>query len=92
MQHAAGLLGAIGSKIAAPLITLLGNPKLSIMESMKDQIEPEVNPDGTIPPVDWDRILMTILGDERELRRMGRRDKAPYLRLVVTTPPVSDKS
>ena len=61
------------------------------MPVMKDQIDPIINPDGTIPPIDWDRQLMIALGDERELRRMDRRDKAPYLRLVVTTPPVSDK-
>ena len=56
------------------------------MGIMRDQIEAIVNPDGTIPPVDWDRQLMIALGDERELRRMDRRDKAPYLRLVITSP------
>lgn len=43
-------------------------------------------------PIDWDRQLMIALGDENELRRMDRRAKAPYLRLVVTTPPVLDKA
>ena len=62
------------------------------MRQMKDQLEPLMYPDGTIPPVDWDRHLMLATGDLAELRRMDRRALAPYLRLVVTIPPESDKS
>ena len=61
-------------------------------QMIKDQLEPLIYPDGTIPPVDWDRHLMLATGDLAELRRMDRRELAPYLRLVVTIPPESDKS
>ena len=63
-----------------------------MLEMIKDQLEPLMYPDGAIPPVDWDRHLMLATGNLAELRRMDRRELAPYLRLVVTTPPVSDKS
>ena len=67
-------------------------PPQIILQMIKDQLEPLMYPDGTIPPVDSDRHLMLATGDLAELRRMDRRDLAPYLRLVATTPPASDKS
>lgn len=63
------------------------------MLPMKDQIDSLINPDGTIPPVDWDRMLQAMLEDlyPELFPPMAMPAKVSYLSLVANIPTPSDK-